>query len=86
MSTMQSEVFEAFRSIDIPEDKALKAAGALAKRDDDVTGLKADVQLMKWVVGFVLAFQVAFVGSTFALWIKLGDIGAQVAALAVRSH
>jgi len=29
--------FEAFRSIDVPEDKALKAAAALSKRDDDVT-------------------------------------------------
>jgi hypothetical protein len=29
MSVMQSEVFEAFRAIDIPEEKALKAATAL---------------------------------------------------------
>jgi uncharacterized protein HemY len=28
---MQTEVFEAFRAIDIPEDKALKAAAALSK-------------------------------------------------------
>jgi hypothetical protein len=55
---MQSEVYEAFRSIDVPEDKALKAAAALSKRDDDVTSLKGDMQLMKWMVGFVLAFQI----------------------------
>jgi hypothetical protein len=30
---MQTEVFEAFRAIDVPEDKALKAAAALSKRD-----------------------------------------------------
>jgi hypothetical protein len=60
LATLRSEVFEAaFRSIDIPEDKALKAAGALARRDDDVTGLKADVQLIKWMLGVVLAFQIA---------------------------
>jgi hypothetical protein len=63
---MQSEVFEAFRSIDIPEDKALKAAAALAKRDDDVGALKADVQLMKWMLGFVLAFQIALLFKAFA--------------------
>lgn len=58
MTVMQSEVYEAFRSIDVPEDKALKAAAALSKRDDDVTSLKGDMQLMKWMVGFVLAFQI----------------------------
>ncbi len=65
VTTMQSEVFEAFRSIDIPEDKALKAAGALAKRDDDVVSLKSDMQLVKWMLGFVLAFQIAVVLKLF---------------------
>jgi hypothetical protein len=59
MSAMQSEVFEAFRAIDIPEDKALKAMTALSKRDDDVSSLKSEMVLMKWMMGFVLAFQVA---------------------------
>jgi len=58
MTTMQSEVFEAFRSIDVPEDKAMKAAAALSRRDDDVHGLKSDVNLLKWMLGFVLAFQI----------------------------
>ena len=39
MSAMQAEVFEAFRAIDVPEDKALRAAAALAsafaKSEDD---------------------------------------------------
>jgi len=65
MTTMQSEVFEAFRSIDIPEDKALRAAGALAKRYGDVTGLKPDVQMMKWMLSFVLAFQIAIAMKLF---------------------
>jgi len=59
VSALQAEVFEAFRSIDIPEDKALKAATALSKRDDDVTSLKSELLLVKWMVGFVLAFQIA---------------------------
>ncbi len=59
MTVMQSEVFEAFRAIDVPEDKALKAAQALSRRDDDVSSLKSDMTLMKWMMGFVLAFQVA---------------------------
>ena len=60
MTTMQSEVFEVFREMGATEDKALKAAGALAKRDEDVITIKADILLMKWMIGFVLAFQVAF--------------------------
>ena len=59
MTTMQSEVFEAFRAIDIPEDKALKAATALSRCDDDVGTRKGDMMVIKWMMGFVLAFQVA---------------------------
>jgi hypothetical protein len=62
---MQTEVFEAFRAIDIPEDKALKAAAALSKRDDDVPSLKTDTAILKWMMGFVLAFQVAISGKLF---------------------
>ena len=70
MSVIQSEVFEAFRAIDIPEDKAMKAAAALSKRDEDVFGvlnkhtdelhtIRAEILLMKWMIGVVVAFQVA---------------------------
>ena len=38
---LQREVFEAFRAIDIPEDKALRAAEALGKRNDDVTSIRS---------------------------------------------
>ena len=61
---MQTEVFEAFRAIDIPEDKALKAAAALSKRDD-VASLKTDTSILKWMMGFVLAFQVAIFAKLF---------------------
>lgn len=59
MSIVQSKVFEAFRAIDSPEDKALKAAAALGKRDDDVASVRSELLLIKWMMGFVLAFQVA---------------------------
>jgi hypothetical protein len=32
---------------------------ALSRRDNDVTSLKADMLLLKWMHGFVLAFQIA---------------------------
>ena len=62
---MQTEVFEAFRAIDIPEDKALKVAAALSKRDDDVALLKTDTSILKWMMGFVLTFQVAIFAKLF---------------------
>jgi len=65
MSAMQSEVFEDFRAIDIPEDKAMKAAAALSKRDDDVISVKGELLLIKWMMGFVLAFQVAIFAKLF---------------------
>jgi len=57
--TMQQEVYEAFRDLGVSEEKALKAATALSRRDLDVAELKRDVALLKWMMGAVLAFQVA---------------------------
>jgi hypothetical protein len=65
MSAMQSEVFEAFRAIDVPEDKAMRAATALGKRDDDVMSVKGELLVIKWMMGFVLAFQVAIFAKLF---------------------
>ncbi len=74
MSAIYSEIFEAFRSIGVAEDKALKAAEAFGKKDDNrfdrigakldkleagVVELKAGTKLLKWTMGFLLAFQVA---------------------------
>ena len=65
MSVMQSEVFEAFRAIDVPEDKAMKAATALSRRDDDVTSIKSELMQIKWMMGFVLAFQIGIFAKLF---------------------
>jgi hypothetical protein len=65
MAAMQSEIYAAFRAMDVPEEKALKAAEALSKRDADVAALKADTTVLKWMMGFVLAFQVAIAVKLF---------------------
>ena len=90
MTTMVAELYDALLAAGSPEDKARKAAEAMAgyeayeqrfvrveadiaqlkqdvaelKRDvaelkRDVAELKRDSLLLKWMVGFVLAFQVA---------------------------
>ena len=40
-------------------------ATALSKRDDDVSSVKSDMQVMKWMMGFVLAFQLAIFAKLF---------------------
>ena len=65
MNTMQGEVHEAFRDMGAAEDKALKAAVVLSKRDDDVGTLKSDMAVVKWMIGFVLAMQVAVLFKVF---------------------
>ncbi len=72
MSVMEAEVFEAFRSIGIGDDKASAAAQALSKRDPDIAILKSDVgnlktdtALLKWMTGFGLALNVAILLKLF---------------------
>lgn len=76
---MQSEVFEAFRAISVPEEKALKAATALSKRDEEVASIKTDTVVLKWMVGTLAA--VMFGIGAPSVWlllrvaIKTGAIG-----------
>jgi hypothetical protein len=83
MTAMIAELYDALIAAGSPEDKARKAAEAMAgfdayeqrfgrveadigdlKRDvaglkQDMTEVKRDLFLLKWMMGFVLAFQVA---------------------------
>lgn len=65
MSTMQGEVYQAFRAIDIPEDKALRAAEALSRRDDDVLSIKRDMAVLKWMVGTLYPLVLAILVKLF---------------------
>lgn len=50
---MQSEVFDAFRTLGVPEDKALKAAEALGRRDADMSDIKRHLVLLQWQLGAI---------------------------------
>lgn len=89
MTTMIAELYDALLAAGTPDDKARKAAEALAgyeayegrfvhveaniaelQRDvselkRDVAELKRDSFLMKWMLGFVLAFQIAIFARLF---------------------
>jgi hypothetical protein len=51
----------------ILDGKALGAGAAPGGRDDGVASIKADVRLVKWMIGFVLVFQIAITFKLFVL-------------------
>ena len=68
MSVMEAEVYAAFKSIGIADDKASYAAQALSRRDTDLDILKSSFAVLKCMVGFALALQV---GIMLSLWLPL---------------
>ena len=70
MTTMISEVYEAFRAAGVPEDKARQAAEALSSENlatkVDVNELKATQKLHSWMIGFNLAFTMAILWKVFS--------------------
>jgi hypothetical protein len=72
MTVMEAEVFDAFRSIGVADDKASAAAQARSRRDPDISIMKADiatlkvdVAILKWMMGFVVAGMLALLLKAF---------------------
>ena len=59
MATMISEVYDAFISAGAPEDKARKAAEALADYENRFTIIDSELVILKWMVGFAVALNIA---------------------------
>lgn len=66
MSTMNSEIYDALLDAGADETKAREAAKSVAQYDSHIAEIKASLLLLKWMVGFTLAFVVALVWRTFA--------------------
>ena len=65
MSTMNSEVYAALIDAGADDDKAREAAKSVAQYDSDIAEIKASLLLLKWMVGFTLAFVVAMTWRVF---------------------
>ncbi len=69
MSTMISEVYDAFRAAGVPDDKARAAAEALSSENlatkADINELKATQSLHGWMIGFNLAFTMTILWKVF---------------------
>jgi hypothetical protein len=77
MATMISEVYDAFIAAGAPEDKARKAAEAIAGDENRFTSLERSLDqrfakveerltLIQWMLGFNLAMTVAMLWKVFS--------------------
>jgi hypothetical protein len=66
MSTMISEVYDALKEAGASEEKARKAAEAIASYENRFTRIESDLALLKWMVGFNLAMTVAVLWKVFS--------------------
>ena len=65
MGTMNSEVHDALLSAGADETRAREAAKSVVHYDTDIAGIKASLLLLKWMVGFTLAFVIALTWRVF---------------------
>lgn len=80
MTTMIREVYDAFREVGASDEKAAAAAEAIEEARDeirlraierDLADVKADVRLMKWMLGFLLALGVANLSAVLVIALRL---------------
>jgi len=62
MSTALIEVYDALREAGASEERSRAAAEAVANYEGRLSGLGADVSLLKWMAGFNIALSVAVLG------------------------
>lgn len=70
MTTMISEVYDAFIAANVPPDKARKAAEALSAESlatkQDIIRVERELAVMRWMIGFNLAFTMAVLWKVFS--------------------
>ena len=55
MALMMSNLYEALRRANVPDDLARKAAEEVAGYESQMAAIRSDVQLLKWMVGTSVA-------------------------------
>ncbi len=66
MSTMISEVYDALKEAGASEEKARKAAEAVATYENRFARIESDLAVVKWMIGFNLAMTVAVLWKVFS--------------------
>ena len=65
MSTIIVELYDALKEAGASDEKARAAAQGLANCDSPFSKIEADLPVLKWTVGFILAGVAALVVETF---------------------
>ena len=65
MSTIIVELYDALKEAGASDEKARAAAQALANYDSRFSKIEADLLVLKWMVGFILAGVASLVVKTF---------------------
>ena len=73
MSTMISEVYDALKEAGASEEKARKAAEAIASTENrfsriegELIAIRGEQNLLKWMIGFNLAMTIAILWKVFS--------------------
>lgn len=66
MATMISEVYDALKDAGASEDKARKAAEAIAAYENRFAKTESDLKLLPWMVGFNIAMTTAVLWKVFS--------------------
>jgi hypothetical protein len=66
MSTMISEIYDALKEAGASEEKARKAAEAVASYENRFTRIESDLAVVKWMIGSNLAMTVAILWKIFS--------------------
>jgi len=67
MTTMVYEIYDALKDAGASDEKAQKAAEAVADHDLRFSKLDGEMILLKWMIGFNLAFTCAILWRVFSL-------------------
>lgn len=67
MATMIAEVYDALMSAGAPEEKARRAAEAVANYENRFGKIETDLTLLKWMMGFNLAMTAGVIAKLFSV-------------------
>ena len=65
MTTLIAEVYDAFLSAGAPEEKARAAAKAIADYDSGFNKIEADLLVLKWMTGAIVAGVLSLIVKAF---------------------
>ena len=66
MTTMISEVYDAFKDAGTEDTKARAAAQAIADYQRDISEVKSELKLHRWMLGTAIALNIAILLKLFA--------------------